>query len=343
MYVFGLILISAMVTWSESPLMPFLHMSFWIPQIVFQARKNARFAFSPTYVWGVTLLRLCPFLCECFFPPTRADAHHIDKYGCPKTLTQTPTQPLLLVLLGVHVGWQLWLLRAQRIHGPRFLLPDSWLPPVYDYHRPVSSALGSVDPASGLPSAPQVHPPVPLQTRTANNDVVIHVDDATDPTEHSQLLGPASSSATGPHTLEDGLESGASSPAPPVPRGPATAGPEWLGWIWSPPQEVHGAVVRDCVICMLPVTVQRPGKRGQAYMLTPCQHLFHTDCLERWMQVKMECPTCRRYIPFALYRRLIVFAQEPAGALLTKTVCQFPFHQKRAQSFSSQYYRLLFQ
>ncbi|KAJ7898423.1 hypothetical protein B0H13DRAFT_2031847 [Mycena leptocephala] len=30
------------------------------------------------------------------------------------------------------------------------------------------------------------------------------------------------------------------------------------------------------------------------YSLAPCHHLFHTDCLERWLAIKNICPQCRR-------------------------------------------------
>ena len=49
----------------------------------------------------------------------------------------------------------------------------------------------------------------------------------------------------------------------------------------------------ECVICMTPVDTERPVMR----MVTPCAHFFHPNCLQRWMDVKMECPTCRRTLP----------------------------------------------
>lgn len=54
--------------------------------------------------------------------------------------------------------------------------------------------------------------------------------------------------------------------------------------------------VDDCVICM--------GEMGdsdaaaqQNPVITPCDHRFHKPCLERWMDIKMECPTCRAELP----------------------------------------------
>jgi len=51
----------------------------------------------------------------------------------------------------------------------------------------------------------------------------------------------------------------------------------------------------DCVICMQDMSdiYSCPSKR----MVTPCNHFFHPECLERWLKVKMECPTCRRVLP----------------------------------------------
>lgn len=49
----------------------------------------------------------------------------------------------------------------------------------------------------------------------------------------------------------------------------------------------------DCVICMASVDTGRASE----CMVTPCDHFFHAGCLQRWMDIKMECPTCRRPLP----------------------------------------------
>jgi len=52
-------------------------------------------------------------------------------------------------------------------------------------------------------------------------------------------------------------------------------------------------LVYDCVICMEEVECGL----SSDYMVTPCSHVFHPPCLQRWMEVKMECPTCRAELP----------------------------------------------
>lgn len=32
-------------------------------------------------------------------------------------------------------------------------------------------------------------------------------------------------------------------------------------------------------------------------LVAPCNHKFHEECLTRWMEVKLECPTCRKVLP----------------------------------------------
>ncbi|XP_061352154.1 transmembrane E3 ubiquitin-protein ligase FLY2-like [Gastrolobium bilobum] len=50
----------------------------------------------------------------------------------------------------------------------------------------------------------------------------------------------------------------------------------------------------DCVICMTTIDLSQ---RSNDCMVTPCDHFFHSGCLQRWMDIKMECPTCRRPLP----------------------------------------------
>ena len=49
----------------------------------------------------------------------------------------------------------------------------------------------------------------------------------------------------------------------------------------------------DCVICCN--AINHHNHKG--YMLAPCDHIFHKDCLIQWMDVKMECPVCRTELP----------------------------------------------
>ena len=67
--------------------------------------------------------------------------------------------------------------------------------------------------------------------------------------------------------------------------------------------------VADCAICMqvLEVPVMASGMESTAgvtgmlarrlYMVTPCRHVFHSQCLEDWMRFRLQCPICRENLP----------------------------------------------
>ncbi len=69
--------------------------------------------------------------------------------------------------------------------------------------------------------------------------------------------------------------------------------------------------VFDCAICMNEIDVPVLSKADHAlgrgtgtawleqrnYMVTPCRHIFHADCLEGWMNLRLVCPVCREGLP----------------------------------------------
>ncbi|GAB7345579.1 hypothetical protein MBLNU457_3883t1 [Dothideomycetes sp. NU457] len=68
----------------------------------------------------------------------------------------------------------------------------------------------------------------------------------------------------------------------------------------------------DCAICMQDLEVPVAGPDGslegglagagsllmrRGYMVTPCRHIFHSNCLEGWMKYRLQCPICREDLP----------------------------------------------
>ena len=76
-----------------------------------------------------------------------------------------------------------------------------------------------------------------------------------------------------------------------------------------------GKRVFDCAICtenievsVVPASGIGEGERAasigaatifsrRAYMVTPCRHIFHSQCLEGWMRYRLQCPICRESLP----------------------------------------------
>ena len=60
-----------------------------------------------------------------------------------------------------------------------------------------------------------------------------------------------------------------------------------------------------CLICLSPVYLNidckdlesGSPKLNSVYMKTPCGHDFHGQCLTKWLNIALKCPTCRESIP----------------------------------------------
>ena len=162
----------------------------------------------------------------------------------------------------IFIAWvwlQVWALASQEILGPRFFVPSGWAPPAYDYH-PIMREEGDEESGSTMPSG--------FNQATASS-----------PTQSISLSS--------------------------QPRaGNSTAGPN--------------TKVFDCAICAETLSVpiipkagssegQSPGSASatlptalfarRAYMVTPCNHVFHSGCLENWMRYRLQCPICRDDLP----------------------------------------------
>jgi len=200
--------------------------------------RNCRKALLWKFVVGQSILRLVPF----FYFWSFADNFLFTRLD----------RRALLVLIG-WVWVQVWVLVIQDIFGPRLFVPQSWVPPAYDYH------------------------------------LVLREDeeDAKMPIGFSQ----ASS------------------------RSPTTASGGWQA-SGTESKDNKGKRIFDCAICMQNIEVPvipasgsgSLGSEGAAglagnflarrsYMVTPCRHIFHTQCLEAAMRYRLQCPICRETLP----------------------------------------------
>lgn len=144
--------------------------------------------------------------------------------------------------------------RFTRQNSLHHLMIFRFLPPKYDYHRPIPHSL--------LPPAP---PPSSPSNGSPGSEIE---------------LGP--------------LLNGESSPQGTRNRrarlGSRVEEPNTSNTSMSNSSD---AQTLDCVICYNEIDINdRTG-----YMLAPCLHIFHKTCLEQWMEVKMECPICRKNLP----------------------------------------------
>lgn len=97
----------------------FSYLSLWVPQIYRNMRRNCRRALSWQFVVGQSILRLLPI---AYF--------WVKEDNFLYARTDRPTFALLCAWLWL----QIFVLASQEVVGPRFAVPDGWMPEVWDYH-----------------------------------------------------------------------------------------------------------------------------------------------------------------------------------------------------------------
>jgi transmembrane E3 ubiquitin-protein ligase len=289
--------------------------SFWIPQIAYNVYTEAKAPLHKHYIYGMSVTRLVAPLYILAVPNNFLKEVYPD----------APTDPRMCQLLVLWVGIQVAVLMAQGKYGARFMIPARFLPPKFDYSRPLPPSMlppGVLQSATkpttsemmddrhcsstshkrdesthgsntGTPASSSSSSRSPSSTN--DSTALLSRHNATATTTRNRIRGKRSvawrealvaespSPATGPASSSVGtivVDSGSAS-------GTTTAGGD---------HHLAGAShTLDCSICYDAIDVH---DRRQ-YMLAPCDHLFHRDCLLRWMDQKMECPTCRCQLPTA--------------------------------------------
>ncbi|KAI8926783.1 hypothetical protein BC831DRAFT_425303 [Entophlyctis helioformis] len=300
---------------SRSPTMivlgTFVLHSFWIPQIISNIQRNTRRVFDRSYIIGMSVTRLLVPLYVLACPVSILDLNDPPRTGTAIALT-------------VYVALQAIVLMLQETLGPRRFVPPQWIPPSYDYHPVLLSPDEESMAAQGetAETAEVLYPPPQHSVSGGShlNSEAASGAGAGDASGSTRVAGSAVTSATpGPSQTARQRLAGrgslisASRPSnnecaicfmpvrparPPTPHTAVSASPSVS--IPGQPSRTAGR--------------QAPGLSSASsalassadlllatdrlnYMVTPCHHIFHTECLERWMEIKLECPVCRAELP----------------------------------------------
>lgn len=225
--------------------------SFWVPQIILNMITESRKPMHNYYMYGMSITRL--------IAPTYVFA--VRNNFLKEVNPDFPTEPHMCQLLILWVGFQTAILYAQGKYGTRFMIPQRFLPPKFDYSRPIPASLlpqPTINPSIGSPSEIELGP-------LLNGD--------SSPSRERGMSVTRNRRGGGNRTRLDS-------------RGDD-------GRITTMSEDTGDTPTLDCVICYNEIDVN--DRRG--YMLAPCDHIFHRRCLEQWMDVKMECPICRCNLP----------------------------------------------
>lgn len=192
----------------------------------------------------------------------------------------SPTDPSMMLKVMLWVLIQAAVLLAQGKYGARFMIPARFLPPKFDYNRPL--------PASMLPPDALENPtPELIEDRDHHRHMNDPLQRQSPPQHHHQSTHQQHALKTR-HTTADTTRNRLKK------KGNRNANIASGNMIQeATPAAPVSAPTLECSICYEAIDV----RDRKNYMLGPCNHLFHKECLAQWMDVKMECPICRTELP----------------------------------------------
>ena len=269
------------IFYNHLQLLIFLGSSYWVPQIIHNIEQGQADGYTMRYILAMTVTRL--------FTP-------LYFLGCSYNFLRAyiPTAGNYFAFSISLVTWsvfQVGVMVLQRKFGARFFIPKVLLPQEYDYHRPITVREGRVVPTDAYPSVPLN--PSSSEEEETNAEGMGRVRRLM-----YTLTGPCRRRYTSLKRYCRRVYSQIKEKRTSSSRGYRRVSDEGNGEnavvVDSSDVEEGETGELQCLICMC--ELERPLRRRD-YMVTPCNHLFHTECLQRWLEVKLECPTCRHSIP----------------------------------------------
>ena len=180
-------------------------------------------------------------------------------YFCyvPHNVLFVKISPTVALSLALWVLIQGVFLGSQALLGPRFFVPKAWVPPAYDYHPTLLDHSNG-----GLAEEPEPAGTLPISSLRA---------------EQRQLTKAADGNKQSDQSRKRVFDCAICMQAIEVPV-----------LLTSNHAKTAGRSIADGTTNLL---------SRRAYMVTPCQHIFHSTCLEAWMRLRLQCPICRETVP----------------------------------------------
>lgn len=251
--------------------------SFWVPQIVLNVITQAKTPLHKHYIYGMSASRLvAPLYIFC-----------VKNNFLRGVYPDVPYDPLLGQLLVLWVGIQAAVLIAQGKYGTRFMIPQCFLPPKFDYHRPIPTSMlppGALD----MHTDPMEDDTRVVTSAETKRDAEVMNNGSADRHTTSVTTRLRRAASTSPAVSGSG-GGGAATTTTTI----ATTTGATTKTVTEKPTPRPSRPTLDCCICYDAIEIQD----RQGYMLAPCDHLFHRNCLIQWMDVKMACPICRSDLP----------------------------------------------
>ena len=258
----------------------------WFPQIIFNVKKNNKYGYPFIYIVGSTIDKL--------IYPIYFRAFKGNFIGCKVNGT-------LIYLMALFVLFTIIIIYIQIFSDPRFMLPKSYHKNEFNFYK-TKQELISLRSDIGIEECVICLTPI-LEIESNENNKMVEMEDKSgkniseENEEKLDVLDSTSSSSisTVNNIDEEGEEKDK------IINDNMDKKIKNNNQIEQIDKNKKNSIFKNIwqIIKILfsknffSFYKKNPALNGELYMFTPCSHVFHTECLEKWFEFKKECPNCR--------------------------------------------------
>ena len=260
----------------------------WIPQIIFNIKRNNRYSFPFIYILSSTLDKLIyPIYFRAFkdnFISSKVNAN-------------------LITIMVLFVFFTIIILYAQIFSEPRFMLPKSYHKNEFNFYKSRQELI-SIKKDIELEECVICLSPI-FEIELNQNNKMIEMEDKSSKNSSEEKLDNLddstnnSSSLTNSNIDDEGEEIDKIIISNNIKKSDNTK------LIEENNDNNNNHKKENIILTILKIIKilfldnffsfykKKTASNGELYMLTPCSHVFHSECLEKWFEFKKECPNCR--------------------------------------------------
>ena len=256
----------------------------WIPQIIFNIKRNNRYSYPFLYIISSTFDKL---IYPIYFRAFK------DNFIGSKVNSNLITIMILFVIFTIII------LYVQIFYEPRFMLPKSFHKNEFNFYK-TKNELISIRKDIELEECVICLTPI-FEIELNQNNKMVEMEDKSNKNINEEKLDISddstnnSSILTNSNINEEGDEQekiiinnnlSESDNAKLIEENNFPEKKNILMTIIK----IIKILFTDNFFCFYKANI---ASNGELYMFTPCSHVFHRECLEKWFEFKKECPNCR--------------------------------------------------
>ena len=256
----------------------------WIPQIIFNIKRNNRYSYPFLYIISSTFDKL---IYPIYFRAFK------DNFIGSKVNSNLITIMILFVIFTIII------LYVQIFYEPRFMLPKSFHKNEFNFYK-TKNELISIRKDIELEECVICLTPI-FEIELNQNNKMVEMEDKSNKNINEEKLDISddstnnSSILTNSNINEEGDEQekiiinnnlSESDNAKLIEKNNIPEKKNILMTIIK----IIKILFIDNFFCFYKASI---ASNGELYMFTPCSHVFHRECLEKWFEFKKECPNCR--------------------------------------------------